>query len=358
VGRVTKAVDHAYLVSEYNGHMFPTKSFDDEAHRIEHALRHAVVLDSIAADPQIAGGFGWCLFDYNTHQDFGSGDRICHHGVLDMFRNHKLAAAIYSSQGDANPVLRVSSDMAIGDFPEGGMGTVYAFSNADAIDLYKDESFVKRFTPDFKTFPHLAHPPFIIDDVIGELMETKEGFSHTKAEAIKAVLMAVARHGASRLPLKYQIKALGLILFKGMSFSKAQKLYIDYVGNWGAKATTYRFDAIKNTKSIQSVSKAPMQRFDISVSLDTHHLIESSGYDVATVRLSAINEHAQVLPYCFDVVELTVEGDIELIGPSVISMRGGLCGTYVKSCGKAGNGRLSVSCRDIQKTLEFTIDVN
>nr|AIB09473.1 beta-galactosidase [uncultured organism] len=355
---VTKEANKAYLVTEYNGHMFPTKSFDDEAHRTEHARRHAVVLEGIAADEQVAGGFGWCLFDYNTHQDFGSGDRICHHGVLDMFRNHKLAAAVYSSQGESVPVLSLSSDMAIGDFPEGGIGKVYAFSNADFIDLYKNEAFVKRFEPDRKTFGHLPHPPFVIDDVIGELMEKQEGFSFRKSEAIKAVLMAVSMYGTSRLPLKFKLKALGLILFRGMTFSKAQQLYYDYVGNWGAKATTYRFDAIKDSKVVKSVHKGPMQDLGLSVSVDTTHLVEESTYDVASVRVMATNEHGQVLAYCLEPLELRVEGMIELIGPSVVPMRGGMCGTYVKSVGESGKGILYMTCRGVQKTIEFTVDVN
>ncbi|HOO27213.1 MAG TPA: glycoside hydrolase family 2 TIM barrel-domain containing protein, partial [Lachnospiraceae bacterium] len=40
---VTPDPDQAYLISEYNGHMFPTKAFDDEGHRLAHALRHARV---------------------------------------------------------------------------------------------------------------------------------------------------------------------------------------------------------------------------------------------------------------------------------------------------------------------------
>ena len=47
-----------------------TKAFDWEEHRAEHALRHANVLDAVAAEEDIAGCFGWCMFDYNTHKDF------------------------------------------------------------------------------------------------------------------------------------------------------------------------------------------------------------------------------------------------------------------------------------------------
>lgn len=55
-----------YLVSEYNGHMFPTKSFDDFPHRRLHMLRYAKMLDGVFADDDTCGAFGWCMFDYNT----------------------------------------------------------------------------------------------------------------------------------------------------------------------------------------------------------------------------------------------------------------------------------------------------
>ena len=67
-------------------------------------------------EEEIAGGFGWCMFDYNTHKDFGSGDRVCYHGVLDLFRNPKLAAALYASQGEED-VLEITSSMDIGEYP-------------------------------------------------------------------------------------------------------------------------------------------------------------------------------------------------------------------------------------------------
>ena len=105
---VTPDMGKALLISECNGHMYPTKSCDDAPHRQEHALRHARVLDAAYADGEHAGCFGWCMFDYATHKDFGSGDRICYHGVLDSFRNPKLAASVYASQGGEEPVLTVN----------------------------------------------------------------------------------------------------------------------------------------------------------------------------------------------------------------------------------------------------------
>ena len=144
--KVTSNMSKAYFVSEYNGHMFPTKTFDCEEHRIEHALRHVQVMNDIAGEPDIAGGFGWCMFDYNTHKDFGSGDRICYHGVMDMFRNPKMASYVYATQQEDTPVLEISSTMDIGEHPGSNRGDIYIFTNADSVKMYKNDIFIKEYT--------------------------------------------------------------------------------------------------------------------------------------------------------------------------------------------------------------------
>ena len=131
--KVTSDMEKPYLISEYNGHMYPTKAFDNEERRSEHAIRHANVLDAVAGQPDIAGSFGWCMFDYNTHKDFGSGDRICYHGVMDMFRNPKLAANIYACEQEQTPVLEITSSMDIGEHPGCNRGNIYILSNADSV---------------------------------------------------------------------------------------------------------------------------------------------------------------------------------------------------------------------------------
>ncbi len=86
-----------YLNTEFVGHTYPTKTIDNVERLTEHTLRHARIHDQLASNPQYAGGIGWCAFDYNTHGDFGSGDRICYHGVTDIFREPKPAAGFYKS---------------------------------------------------------------------------------------------------------------------------------------------------------------------------------------------------------------------------------------------------------------------
>ena len=93
---VTPDTRKGYLISEFEGAQFPAKSFDDEPHRLAQALRYAAVLNDTIAQQGVAGSFGWCMTDYNTHREFGSGDRISYQGVMDMFRSPKLSAAVYA----------------------------------------------------------------------------------------------------------------------------------------------------------------------------------------------------------------------------------------------------------------------
>ena len=152
---VTPDMSKGFLVSEHSGHMFPTKAFDPWLKRQQQAIRHATVLNDAMADNEHAGCFGWCMFDYATHRDFGSGDRICYHGVTDAFRNPKTAAALYASQGDESAVLEIGSPMAIGDYSATEVGTVYLFTNADKVLVYRDGVLDREVseTP-FKALPH------------------------------------------------------------------------------------------------------------------------------------------------------------------------------------------------------------
>jgi hypothetical protein len=126
-----------YLNTEFVGHTFPTKTTDDDERQREHTLRHARIHDQLASDPQYAGGIGWCAFDYNTHANFGSGDRICYHGVTDIFRELKPAGGFYKSQCEPAEeiVLEPAFHWARGD-ESVGFTKAAICSNCDHLKLY------------------------------------------------------------------------------------------------------------------------------------------------------------------------------------------------------------------------------
>jgi beta-galactosidase len=155
-----------YLNTEFNGHMFSTKRFDNVEHVAEHVIRHARVHDQLASDDHYAGGIAWCAFDYATHRYFSSGDRICYHGVSDIFRLPKPAAGFYRSQCEPEEevVIEPGFFYSWGDRGSGnGPGVAPICSNCDHLKIYYNGQLKLEADPDRKTYPHLKYPPFIVD---------------------------------------------------------------------------------------------------------------------------------------------------------------------------------------------------
>ena len=338
--KVTSDMEKPYLISEYNGHMYPTKAFDNEERRSEHAIRHANVLDAVAGQPDIAGSFGWCMFDYNTHKDFGSGDRICYHGVMDMFRNPKLAANIYACEQEQTPVLEITSSMDIGEHPGCNRGNIYILSNADSVKMYKNDRFIKEYLPAMSPYKHLKHGPILIDDFIGDSFAQNERFRPKHAKEMADAMNIVARGSLNHIPKRLYLTALKLLLIYHIDFAEVTRLYTKYIGDWGGTATVYRFDAIKDGKVVKSVTKEPVREIRLEAEADHTILTEQHSYDVALVRIRAVDDHGNVLPFYQEPVRLITEGDISIIGPDTIALQGGMGGTYVKSTGRSGRGAL------------------
>ena len=352
---ITTDESKAFLISEANGHMFPTKPFDHWAKREEHALRHARVMNGALGSGEHAGVFQWCMFDYATHKDFGSGDRICYHGVMDVFRNPKLAAYVYASQGDDVPILEVSTTMDIGDYPAGSIGDFYVFSNADSVKLYKDGVFVKEYKD--SEFKALNHGPLKIDDTIGELLKENEGFDDDKARMVHDRLLAMAKYGAFTLPVNEKIKVAYCMKKYHLSMEEATDLYGKYVGNWGGEAIIWRFDAIKDGRVVLCRTLSPSCDLHLEVKNSSDILHEGDTYDMAAIRIRILDANSNLAPYNQIPVSFETEGDIELVGPSICTAEGGMCGTYVKTTGRKGKGSLVIRAQGLEEVkIEYTIE--
>ena len=333
---VTSDVRKPYLVTEYCGHMFPTKAFDSEAHRTEHALRHAAVLDAVAAQEDIAGSFGWCMFDYNTHRDFGSGDRVCYHGVLDMFRNPKTAAAVYAARQDVTPVLCVTSAMDLGEQAASNRGRVFVLTNADEVRLYKNGRFIRSYTHRDSPYAHMERPPIEIDDFIGDQLAEEERFAPQQAKLVKEILNYSARFGFSHLPPQIMAKAGLLMTRYGMKYEDAYALYGKYIGDWGARSTEFRFDAVKNGAVVRSVRRGAVTSLQLAVEPSHTVLRHGATWAAALLRIAVTDQNGNVVPFFFGEAEAEIDGPLALIGPGRAALRGGLGGVFVKTTGEPG----------------------
>ena len=342
-GNVTPDLRRGYLISEFGGQQFPAKAFDDEPHRLAQALRYAAVLNDSIAQQGVAGSFGWCMTDYNTHREFGSGDRVSYHGVMDLFRNPKLSAAVYASQktprAPSDIVLEVSSGMALGDLPGGIPVACWVFTNAESVRLYRDNDFVAEFAPDRRgRFAALPHPPIEIQDFVGSLLEKYEGLDRAAAPQVAAILNEMRRDAMELSPLS-RARMLSLRL----SAQELLRMYYKYIGVLGSPTSVYRFEAVWHGRAVKTVIREPVQSVRLECTVHNPILTDGPTWDCAAVSLRAIDQNGSLLPYCGEAVQLSVEGPVKILGPSVVPLRGGMAGTYLATTGEAG--RAVLHCR-------------
>ena len=270
-----------YMVTEFNGHMYPTKSYDQEQRQIEHVTRHLEVLNAAYGDPGIAGAIGWCAFDYNTHKDFGSGDRICHHGVMDMFREPKFAAYAYASQCEPEEavVLQPVTFWARGERNIGGVLPLMVLTNCEEVELRYGGNAPKRLGPDRERFPHLPHAPVI--------------FEHSHFTA-------------------------------------------DELGRWGMLwegATIVGLVGGKPVSEVRYVADPVPTGLEVVADRQT---ISSTAKDSVRVMVRALDQAGHKLPFLFEPVQIEVSGAGRLVGPPLVPLRGGSTGFWVESTGEPG----------------------
>ncbi len=298
--RTITGLDHTvpYIVTEYNGHMYPTKRFDQEERVMEHALRHIRVLNAAGNDEHIAGTVGWCAFDYNTHFEFGAGDRICYHGVMDMFRIPKFAANAYRSQvsPDKDLVLEPVTLWARGERSIGGVFPLVIFTNCDEVELVVGGQSLGRFFPDRINFPGVEFPPIII-------RETPRIF-----------------------------------------------------GEWGCDWHDGEFIGYIDGKPVVKkffVKDPVMSQLDIAAD-DTE--LKADGQDATRIVFKVLDQAGNLLPYAADFIKIEIEGPGEVVGPSEVALIGGCIAAWVKATTEPGVIKVKAkSTRLESETIEIEV---
>ena len=346
-----------YLVTEHDGHMYPTKRFDNEERLAEHALRHARVLDAMYGDPHVSGAIGWCAFDYNTHKDFGSGDRICYHGVSDMFRIPKYAAAVYSSQRDASSgvVMEAASLFSKGERSAARVLPIEIYTNCDEVVLYRGGKKIGAFLPDRKRFPSLPHPPVVVTDLVGDQLSETD-FSPRDQGRIKDIVGKILTIGLESLSV-FDMLSMGLLLFKNkLSMQDGENLMGQFVLGWGSADESWELVGIVGGKEVarrryggDSVATRLLVKADDEVLLSGGGRELASGeplgeaWDATRVEVRLVDQYGNLCPFAADSVDLEVSGPGRILGPTRMPLMGGCLAFWVRTTGK--KGRLDITVR-------------
>jgi len=329
-----------YLVTEHNGHIFPTKKFDPESKRAEQAIRHMKVLDSAYQYENISGAIGWCLADYNTHKDFGSGDRICYHGVTDMFRIPKYAAYTYLSQQNRKPVLQVTSNMNIGEYSRSVIPEVVILTNCDYVKFYHNDRLVDLYYPNWQKFPNVVHAPVLIRDFIGKQLEEDGTYSPKIAKRIKKDLMSYNQYGFS-MPLFDKLRFANLMLIHHLTMEDAMNIYGKYIGNWGSENSYYRFEGYTNNEMVVSSVRGQGRIFTLVAQADQHVLHHDDTYDVTRITVKLLDEFDNIQAFGNETILVKTTGSVKVLGPENVALSGGSTGIYIRSI-KKGKGTVEL----------------
>lgn len=343
------------LISENMGHMYPTKQYDEPERRIEHCLRHLRVIND-AYKYDYLGEIGWCAFDYNTHKDFGSGDHICYHGVMDLYRNPKSAAFAYLSQNSKEPMMHVINPYQAGDYNESRILPLYILTNVDEIKLYKNNTYIKSFYPDKKDYPNLPHPPIIVDDFIGKTFD--EGFNKKQSETIVKALNYVGRVGYANIKKTKVAHAFLLTLLHRKKITDLFDWYSKYVTCWGSESSIIELVAIKDNKEVLRKKLGPSTKFHYEYKVSKTTLKNEDTYDTARISVFYLDEYNEQCHYAFNHLKLKTEGPIEVLGPTDLIMKGGDIAFYIKSlkANSTQKAKLIIQNQDKEeKIIEFDV---
>ena len=352
---IAKPKKTPHLITEHTGHMYPTKRIDDEPHRLEHSLRHLRVVNAALGSDDIVGVIGWCMHDYNTHKEFGSGDKICYHGVLDMFRVPKLAASVYASQLDSKPYLEVASSLAKGDYPASRQNEIYVYTNCEYVKMFKNNDYVATYYPNKELYPNLPHPPVVIDDKVGVLLEKYEKVSKKDAKKIKKIFKIVDVKGFN-VGLFTKLKVFKLMFKYHWKLNQFINLYYKYHLATNEEVL-YRFDGYINENVATSVTISSVSGVKANVKVDSTILTVKDTYDVTRVVVTLRDENNIVAPYSFAACNVETSGGIDIIGPSNIALVGGVAAFYVKTNQTSSKGLIKVRVFDEEITQEVTINM-
>ena len=346
-----KTLGKPYVVTEYMGHMDPYKPTTDLDRRIDVAKRHLKVIDDNLKYSNISGAIGWCFVDYHTHIDFGSGDHICAHGAMDLYRNPKFTAYVYASQQEEKPVMEILSNIKPGDVAEAVYGDIYVATNCDYVALYKNDEFVGNFYPNKKEYKYVKHPLILIDDLVGKTFH-EERFKEKHWARMGRTFSYYAIKGFKSMKLKDLLFLGRMMLVYHLGWSDLVYYWNKHVASWGGIAKKWTFKGYKNDKVVLEKEIGPSKVFDLKVEPDRDYLEEKETYDVLRIKLSHVDEYDSLMYYSQRIVEISTEGPVELIGGNKQTLIGGQLSVYIRSKGK-GQGKVILKMDNIVKEVSI-----
>lgn len=346
------------LVTECNGHMYPTKRFDHEDKLTEHAKRHLRVMDEALGRADISGVIGWCAFDYNTHASFGSGDKICYHGVYDMFRIPKYAGLAYASQKDmeTGPVLEILSVVSRGEKNGGGIVPILIATNCDFVRIYKDDAEIGDYYPDSKNYPNLKHPPVIVTHLFPKNPDLP--ISENNIRELKSFIIHKVESGELTDLSQQDIAYLyGFATRAKIPVEKLLTFLIKTAGGWGDTENNLRFVGYHHGKPvIEKLAGESKYYGKLQIAPDDTVLHAGEDcYDSTRIVVKAVDNSGNLMPFYQDGITIITDDKTKVLGPNQVSLIGGCTAFWIRTTQMTGTSHISITSANETHTLDIEI---
>ncbi len=168
----------------------------------------------------------------------------------------------------------------------GGVMPLIVLTNCDEIEFRYGDGPPRRASPDRETYPHLPHPPMVLDH---------------------------------------------------RTFTR------DELGGWGASwqgLTLTGYLAGEAVRTLRMVADPVPTRLEVAPDATT---LLASEKDHVRVVVRALDQADQLLPFLLDPVAVTLAGPARLVGPDVLTLAGGTTGFWLESTGTPGPVALEVA---------------
>lgn len=117
----------------------------------------ASAMDYYCGNNLCAGGFAWCMFDYNNEVNYTNTGHVFYSGVYSMFRLDKHVAHLYRSQKE-EPMIYIAHHLT-----GTGSADIPVYSSCDEAELFADGRSLGRIKPN--RYLNLPHPAYVFENV-------------------------------------------------------------------------------------------------------------------------------------------------------------------------------------------------
>ena len=130
-----------------------------------------------------------------------------------------------------------------------------------------------------------------------------------------------------------------------------------YIGGWGEEQVSYRFEGYIGNTLVKTVTRTAVNKVSFTAVPDSDKLCEDETYDVTRIELVAREQNGNKLPYIDETLHVSVDGPVKVIGPDTFSLIGGDRAFWVRTTGKSGNAKITVTSENIgEQVVNLTVE--